>query len=179
MWPRTSHDLGDYCLIMVGVSPEYLKEKQFAVPGRGVLATAISLLACVGAIGAWYFVAFEWKAGCAGSGDRLAPAASSRQAFRCDDLGQRDARIMFAALAVLGALVVAYAARRWMFGKLPNALLVLAALLPALFPYLGYVVVTHPSDSCDDVALANLKAAVSTWHDNGQKGPRPDFCQRV
>jgi len=164
---------------MVSVSPEYLKQKQFAVPGRGFLATVIALLSCAGAIGAWFFVAYEWRVGCSGTGNRLAPAPGSRQSFRCDDLGQRDARVFFAALTLLGVLVVAFAARRWMFGRLPNALLVVAVILPSVFAYLGFLVVTWPSDTCDDFAQANLKAAVQTWKNNGQKGPKPDFCQRV
>jgi hypothetical protein len=164
---------------MVSVSPEYIREKTFAVPGRGFLATVIALLSCAGAIGAWFFVSYEWRVGCSGTGTRLAPAPGSRQAFRCDDLGQRDARVFFAALALLGVLVVAFAARRWMFGKLPNALLVLAVILPSLFAYLGYLVVTRPPDTCGDLARANLKAAVQTWNENGQKGPKPDFCQRA
>lgn len=164
---------------MVGVSPEYLKEKRFPVPGRGFLASGIVLLACAGAIGAWFFVAFEWRVGCAGSGSQLAPAPSSPQAFRCDDLGQRDARFFFAALAVVGVIVVAFAARRWMFGKLASAVLVLAVLLPAVFPYVGYLLVTRPSDECEGVARATLKASVNDWQASGKKGPKPDFCRRV
>ncbi len=164
---------------MGGVSPEYLKEKQFPVPGRGFLASVIALLAVLGAIGGWFFVSFEWRVGCAGSGSRLAPAPGSRQAFRCEDLGQRDARIFFAVLAVVGLIAVAYAARRWMFGKLANVVLVIAVLLPVVLPYLGYLAVTRPSDNCDAVATSNLKAEIANWKDDGKKGPKPDFCDRV
>jgi hypothetical protein len=164
---------------MRGVSPEYLKDKTFALPGRGFLACIIALLATLGAIGAWLLVAYEWRVGCDGSGDRVAPASGSRQAFRCEDLGQRDARYFFAALAVVGVILVGFAARRWMFGKLSNAVLVFAVVLPILLPYAGYVIVTRPNDNCDDLGQADLKAAVNTWKDDGRNGPRPDFCNRV
>ncbi len=164
---------------MGDVSPEFLKNKQFPVPGRGFLASVIGLLATLGAIGAWFLVAFEWRVGCAGSASRLGPAPGSRQAFRCDDLGQRDARIFFAALAVGGVLLVAFAARRWMFDKVPHAVLVVAVLLPVALPYVGYLVVTHPSDQCDNVARADLKAAIATWKDDRKQGPKPAFCEPV
>ena len=167
------------CLIMVGVSPEFLKEKKIPVPGRGFLACAIILLACGGAVGAWFFVAFEWRVGCAGNGDRLGPAPGSRQAFRCEDLGQRDARYFFAGLALVGIIIVAIAARRWIFGNVPNAVMIFIVLLPVAFPYVGYLIVTRPSDQCDQLAKADLKASIAKWHDDGKQGPKPDFCERL
>ena len=164
---------------MVGVSPEFLKEKKNPVPGRGFLASAIILLACGGAVGAWFFVAFEWRVGCSGTGDRLGPAPGSRQAFRCEDLGQRDARYFFAGLAFLGILIVAYAARRWMYGAVPNILMVFVVLLPVVLPYFGYLIVTRPSDECDQLAKNDLKASIAKWQDEGKQGPKPDFCQQV
>lgn len=161
------------------MSPEYLKDKTFSLPGRGFLASVFALLAALGAIGAWLLVAYEWRVGCEGVGNRLAPAAGSRQAFRCEDLGQRDARYFFAVLALIGLIAVGFAARRWMFGKLPNALMVAAVVLPVAFPYVGYVVVTQPVDTCDDLGHADLKSAVTSWKDDGKKGPKPDFCNRV
>jgi len=130
-------------------------------------------------VGAWLLVAYEWRVGCEGVGGRVAPASGSRQAFRCEDLGQRDARYFFAVLALIGVLLVGFAARRWMFGKSSNAVMVAVVILPILLPYVGYVVVTRPSDECDTLGQADVKAAVMTWKDDGKKGPRPDFCNRV
>jgi hypothetical protein len=161
------------------VSPEYLKEKTFSLPGRGFLACVFALLATLGAVGAWLLVAYEWRVGCEGVGGRVAPASGSRQAFRCEDLGQRDARYFFAVLALIGVLLVGFAARRWMFGKFSNAVMVAVVILPIALPYVGYLVVTRPSDECDTLGQADLKAAVTTWKDDAKQGPRPDFCNRV
>jgi hypothetical protein len=164
---------------MRGVSPAYLKDKTFSLPGRGFLATVFALLAALGAVGAWLLVAYEWRVGCEGVGGRVAPASGSRQAFRCADLGQRDARYFFAVLSIIGVILVGFAARRWMFGKLSNALMVAVVIVPIALPYVGYLVVTRPSDECDKLGQADMKAAVNTWKDDGKKGPRPDFCNRV
>lgn len=164
---------------MVGVSPEFLKEKKFPVPGRAFLASIIVLLACLGAVGAWFLVAFEWRVGCTGAGGRLSPAPGSRQAFRCEDLGQRDARYFFAALAAIGIIVVALAARRWMFGKVPPAVMIVLVLMPVVLPYVGFVIVSNPSDQCDQLARNDLKASIATWRDEGKKAAKPDFCDRI
>ena len=87
------------CFIMRVVSPEYLKERRSRCPAVGSWRCVFALLAALGAVGAWLLVAYEWRVGCEGVGGRVAPASGSRQAFRCADLGQRDARYFFAVLS--------------------------------------------------------------------------------
>ncbi len=156
-------------------------DKPMAVPGRGFFAFPAALIGAVGAAGAWWYTALSWKYTCQGSDSTSAPAPESPQAHRCTQIGQSDAKIILATLAVVGALIAAVVAWRWMYGRsgTGTVIVVLAVLLPVVLQFGAFFIAAQPSDSCDALGQAGQKAALQQWRDSGRLGEKPASCTRT
>ncbi len=160
------------------MSQKYVVEKPLTVPGRGFFALPVALIGAIGAAGAWWYTALSWKYACQGSEDTLAPASRSPQAHRCDQISQSEGKVILATLAVVGALIAAAVAWRWMHGRSGTVVVVLAVLLPVVLQFGAFFIAAQPSDSCDALGRADQKVALEQWRNSGKLGERPAICMR-